>query len=187
MKLQRNEKVDNQVKNREEAEILGAVEAILFAAGEAVTSKKLCDVFECTPSKLKEVLAALREKLEYSGGLELLEVDGGYRLTTKKEYSEYLDRFFNGGKRKGLSNAALEVLAIIAMKQPVTKAEIEEMRGVSSDSIVQHLLKRELIYCSGKLDKIGNPSHYSTTDKFLEVFDLISLDELPNIDEWMLV
>lgn len=179
--------MDNRVDIKEEAEFLGALEAILFAAGEAVSVKKLCDVFERTPGELKKAIAAFREKLEKDGGLELLEVDGGYRLTTKKAYSEYLDRFFNGGKRKGLSNAALEVLAIIAMKQPVTKAEIEEMRGVSSDSIVQHLLRRELIYCSGRLDKIGNPSHYSTTEKFLEVFELGSLDELPNIDEWMLV
>lgn len=174
-------------QNGNDAEILGAIEAILFAAGEAVTVKKFCDILEIAPSELKKKIAEVKARLETAGGLELLEIDGGYRLTTKKIHSEYIDRYFNRGKRRGLSNAALEVLAIIAMKQPVTKAEIEDMRGVSSDSLVQHLLQRELIYCSGKLDKIGNPSRYSTTEKFLEVFELDSLDVLPSIDELMLV
>lgn len=168
-------------------EVLAVLEAIFFASGEAVTLKKLCDVLELGSSEIKKNIAELKSRLEESGGLELLEMDGGYRLTTKKKYSEYIERYVNGGKKKGLSNAALEVLAIIATRQPVTKAEIEEMRGVSSDSLVQHLLRRELIYCSGKLDKIGNPSHYSTTEKFLEVFELNSLDELPAMDDLVLV
>lgn len=162
------------------------IECVLFASGEPVSPKKLAEILECGVRDVRRAISLLKERYEKSG-LEILETGEGIRLTTKKRYSVYIDRLFSNQKRRGLSNAALEVLAIIALRQPVTKAEIEEMRGVSADSLVQQLIRKDLIYCSGKLDKLGSPSHYSTTPKFLEVFELESLDQLPTLDDLRLL
>lgn len=167
--------------------VAGQIEAVLFASGESIPVKKLAEAAGVSGAEVKDAISALKEKYANGGGLTLVEQEGGFRLTTKKEYAEAIDRYFTGGRRKGLSNAALEVLAIIALRQPVTRSEIDEMRGVSSDSIVQQLIRRELIMCSGKLDAIGSPGLYRTTDKFLEVFQLQGLEELPSVDELMLL
>ncbi len=164
-------------------EKMAALEVLLFANGEALSSKKIATILEVKTKVVHELVASLNNKYnETSSGLTIYKDDDDYRLTTKRSYAKYLDLLFENTRNKGLSNAALEVLAIIAVSQPITRAEIDTMRGVSSGSLVQMLTARELIYCSGTLEKIGKPKAYSTTKKFLEVFELSSLDELPKIN-----
>lgn len=170
-----------------EGGLTAVLEALLFASGDAVSAKKLADAAGVDVKSAKKALAELAKTYKERGGLAIIESESGYQLVTKKEFSDYIDRLFENPRRRGLSNAALEVLAIIALRQPVTRAEIEEMRGTNSDAMVQQLLKKELVYCSGKLDKLGSPSQYSTTEKFLEAFDLSSLSELPPIDDFLLI
>lgn len=168
----------------EPGDILPSLEALLFAAGDGAPTKKICEILGVKEKALMGAVKLYNER--ECTGLEIVKSEKLLRLSTKREHSEIIEQFFNT-KAQGLSKAALEVLAIIALRQPVTRAEIEEMRGVSSDSIVNNLLKRELIYCSGQLDKIGKPMLYSTTEKFLEVFSLESLDQLPKLDELLLL
>ncbi len=192
MDTKNNDTVDfNDIENKTcvdvtDAELVSIVEALLFASGEAVSLKKLAEVAGVGLRRTKKAVTELSAKYSACGGIALFESEEGFRLATKKEYSDYIDRMFGSPKRRGLSSAALEVLAIIALRQPVTRAEIEEMRGANPDSLVQQLLKKELIYCSGKLDKLGNPGQYSTTAKFLEMFELKSLGDLPPIEDFIL-
>lgn len=177
------EEKDLERQNPEtDRELLAVLEAVLFASGEEVSFKRLAEVLSVGMRKLKSLLRDLKER-HREGGLEILQGEGGVRMATRKKYSPYIDILFSNPKRRGLSDAALEVLAIIALRQPVTKAQIEEMRGVSSDSALRQLIRRELIYCSGTSDRIGSPMRYSTTPKFLEVFNLKTLEELPSIDD----
>ncbi len=175
------------LETKEFIEKVAALEALLFASGEGLTEKKIATVLDVNVKMTREIVSKLRSKYEKSdSGLELYLENGIYRLTTKRNLSSYLDELFSNQKRKGLSNAALEVLAIIASSQPITRAEIDAMRGVSCGSLMQTLLAKELIYCSGTLDKIGKPKAYSTTQRFLEVFEIDSLEQLPKIEEFII-
>ena len=126
-------------------------------------------------------------KSKYSredSGLSLISADGCYRIVARADNNEYVEKILIKTKKKSLSQAALEVLSIIAYRQPVTKVEIDEIRGVKSDSAISNLYDNGLIYESGRLDKIGKPILYSTTEKFLVEFGITSLSELPeNTDE----
>ncbi len=174
------------IATEEFIEKLAGLEVLLFASGEALSDKKIAKILDVKPKVVHELVASLDTKYrETNSGLTIYQDDNDYRLTTKRSYAKYLDVLFEHTRNKGLSNSALEVLAIIAVSQPITRAEIDTMRGVSSGSIVQMLVARELIYCSGTLEKIGKPKTYSTTKKFLEVFELSSLDDLPKINDFV--
>ena len=159
-----------------------ALEAVLFAAGRAVTLKELCKVFYGEkPEDIKEALTLLKK--DYAGrGVILREVAGGFRFETQERFAPYIRRLKLGAPPK-LSRAALETLAIVAYKQPVTKAEIEAIRGVDSSGALRALLEKGLIKIAGRKDLPGKPLLYATTNRFLEVFGLKDLSELPRLKE----
>ncbi|NPB09998.1 MAG: SMC-Scp complex subunit ScpB [Thermodesulfobacteria bacterium] len=163
-------------------ELERALEALFFAAGRVVTRRELAKIFsEVEKSSLEEALEALKKR--YQGrGVRLAEVAGGFRFETDPRFAPYIRRLKQGSPPK-LSRAALETLAIIAYKQPVTKAEIEAIRGVDSAGAIKTLLEKGLIKISGRKDVPGRPLLYATTTKFLEVFGLKDLKDLPKLKE----
>ncbi|OAG27845.1 SMC-Scp complex subunit ScpB [Thermodesulfatator autotrophicus] len=159
-----------------------ALEAIFFAAGRAVTLKELLKIFPDTETQqLKEAIFSLK-KFYQDRGFILREVAGGFRFETKTEYTPFLRRLVFGAPPR-LSRAALETLAIIAYKQPITKAEIENIRGVDSSGAIRNLMEKGLVKICGRKDMPGRPLLYGTTNKFLEIFGLKDLSELPKIKE----
>jgi segregation and condensation protein B len=164
-------------------DILAMLEAILFVSHEPLSLDRLIEVLGIESSELKEIINEYQASLNLPGrGVELVNVAGGYKLMTKGSFHELVEKVIKpqGGQ---LSRAALETLAIIAYKQPVTRSEIEEIRGVSIDSMIYKLLDKELIVEVGRKDVPGHPNLYGTTDRFLMQLGLNSLDELPDLAE----
>lgn len=164
-----------------------ALEAVLFAAGDPIPLDRLAAITGQDRQTLRRVLAssAERYRLDPRRGLLLREIDGNYLLCTKPEMQDVLERMFQPRNRPPLSQAAYETLAIIAYNQPVTRAQIEAVRGVNSDSIVSRLLERQLIREAGSLDAPGRPTLFETTDQFLLDFGLSSVDDLPPMEMLM--
>ncbi len=155
------------------------LEAVLFAATEPVPVRRLAEIAGVSEGQVEAALAELRGRLEEPAhGVELLRVAGGYRLFTKKAYAPYIEALLQP-ERTQLSPAALETLAIIAYKQPITRGEIEAIRGVQCDHTIKTLLDRQLIREAGRRDGPGRPILYATTPLFLERFGLSDLKELP--------
>ncbi|MBC7076516.1 MAG: SMC-Scp complex subunit ScpB [Syntrophomonadaceae bacterium] len=164
-------------------EIKAAVEAILFVRSEQVDLEELVEVLGVPGLELKAILDELI--LEYNSekrGIQILALDNGYLMCTKQEYSDILCKMEKPLRRR-LSAAALETLAIIAYQQPVTRAEIEKIRGVKSDKIINNLLEKGLIEEAGRKAVPGKPILYVTSKEFLQVFGLSSLSDLPVIEE----
>ena len=162
---------------------LAALEAILFSTGEVITIEQIVSVFEVTEDEAKIALEELANNIsERNGGVELLKVNKGYQLRTKPEFAEIILKLREQKPRK-LSNASLETLAVVAYRQPVTKHDIDTIRGVDVGPTLKTLLERELVEVIGHKPSVGNPSLYATTDKFLELFGINSLSELPNLRE----
>lgn len=167
--------------NERKDELKAAIEAILFVAGEAVPGVKLASTLSISGNELDELIAALQDDLQQNGsGLALIKIAGGYRLCTKAKLAPYLQKFTQVVDKK-LSQPLLETLSIIAFKQPVTKQEIEEIRGVNSDKILRRLLERDLIQEIGRKKVIGRPILYGTTALFLQCFGLNDLKDLPEL------
>ncbi|MBR5420148.1 MAG: SMC-Scp complex subunit ScpB [Lachnospiraceae bacterium] len=159
-----------------------AIEAILFATGNSVKIERLCEVLHM--SELEVHAAIDRMKKEYAEGkrgIQLTELEDAVQLGTKGEYYEYLIRLARSPKRASLSDSAIETLSIIAYKQPVTKAEIERIRGVSCEHALNRLLEYDLIEELGRLDAPGRPLLFGTTEQFLRSFGVSSLGELPTL------
>lgn len=158
------------------------IESILFASGEAVSAKKISQVLDLPLNWTKEIIRDLM--LQYNQpdrGIHIIEVNDSYQLASNRDNSTYLEKMFKTSKAKGLTQSALEVLAIIAYKQPITKGEIDYIRGLKSDKALQSLLDRELVVEKGRLERIGKPIIYGTTEMFLKSFNFKSLKELPDI------
>lgn len=158
-----------------------AVECLLFVATEPLALKTLAEVLQVDEERLESALEALEERLQASG-LQLVQVAGGYQLCTRPEFAEVVARYLQPQPSK-LSRAALETVAIIAYRQPITLPEIEAIRGVQSDGVVRTLLQRGLIQEVGRKQAAGRPVLYGTTPQFLHYFGLNSLDELPELEE----
>lgn len=167
-----------------DAELRKALEAIALVVEEPVSANTLAQVLEEPTARVEGTLQALRD--EYAGdgrGFVLREVAGGWRLYTDPGASAYVERFVQHGRSGRLSQAALETLAIVAYKQPVTRAAISEIRGVEADGAVRSLVSRGLVEEVGRADTPGQPLLYATTATFLEQLGLASLDELPALPE----
>ena len=164
-----------------------AIEAVLFAIGGAVEESKLLAAIgtEEEPADKKEFNAAIEEMMQQyeaeDRGIRLLRLENKYQLCTKNEYFEILARIVNMPKKHVLTDVLLETLAIVAYKQPVTRAEIEKIRGVSCSHAVNRLVEYNLICELGRLDAPGHPILFGTTDDFLRSFGISSMDELPDI------
>ena len=163
------------------------IEAILFASGREVNKKELMSVLEIGEDELQEVIDLMQNDYEkQSRGIEIIKVEDCYQLATKKDLYEYLYQIFDKRAKPNLSQAALETLAIIAYNPKITRAEIENIRGVNSDGTIYKLLEYDLIENVGKLDAPGKPSMYSTTANFLKMFGIKSLEELPELPRYKL-
>lgn len=158
-----------------------AIECILFVATEPVPLKTLLEVVQATEEQVRSALNVLEERLRTSG-LQMVQVAGGYQLCTRPEFAEVVGRYLQPQPSK-LSRAALETVAIIAYRQPITLPEIEAIRGVQSEGVVRTLLQRGLIQEVGRKQTAGRPVLYGTTPQFLHYFGLNSLDELPELEE----
>lgn len=159
---------------------VAALEAILFVTEAPVPVNELAEVLEKTPGEVEGMLTELGQSLEErSSGLTLRSSGGGWRLYSRPEAYPYLERFSSSATARKLSSAALEVLAVVAYRQPVSRSQLTEIRGVDSDSSVRTLVRLGLIEEAGRLSLPGNPAVYRTTELFLERLGLGSLDELP--------
>ncbi len=162
--------------------MVSALEAVLFAGGEPVSSARLCEVFEIDDETLLKLLKMLSNKLEdNNSGIKLLTLGDSYQLASRTEYAEYVRRAFEMRRKAPLSQAALEVLAVIAYNQPCTRSFVEQVRGVDCSGVVSTLVEKELIEERGRLELPGRPLLYGTTSTFLRSFSLSSLDKLPEL------
>lgn len=161
-----------------------ALEAVLFACGSPVTFDRLCEILEVDPDGLREAAAVLKEKYsdDRTSGITLITVEDAYQLCTKAFVADYVKKGLEMRKTPPLSRAALEVLAIVAYNQPVTRSFIEMVRGVDSSSIVSSLVEKGLIAERGTLDAPGRPILFGTTDAFLRCFGLERIEDLPKTD-----
>lgn len=164
---------------------LGVLEGILFVVGdEGITLNNLCDIMSITVEEGKELLLKLKGSYEAQDrGLRISYLGDAFKLTTKEEHKEYYQKLIENPETNTLSSSALEVLAIIAYNQPITRVEIDEMRGVSSTHVLRKLVAKGLIKEAGKSQMPGRPNLYRTTHEFLDAFGLASLNELPEIEE----
>ena len=161
-------------------ELVPAFEAVLFAGGEPVSIDRFSQVFEITPEEVGEVMDMLEAKLKKkNGGLSLVRLENTYQMTTKPEYAAFIKKMFEIKRRTPLSPAALEVLAVVAYNQPVTKSFIEQVRGVDCSGVVTTLVEKGLIEERGRLELPGRPLLYGTTKNFLRCFSMSDLSELP--------
>lgn len=162
-------------------EYIGAIEAILFAAGEPISAEDIAGVLRIGPADVADALVELERKLSApTSGLQLNKVAGGYQLTTRAEIFPLLERLNQVVDRK-LSAPTMETLAIIAFKQPITKGEIETIRGVRVERALQKLLDLELVVEVGRKHVLGRPILYGTTSRFLTCFGLNSIADLPQL------
>lgn len=164
-------------------ERLGILEGLLFAVGdEGITPAQVEYVLEVNKDEVTSLLLELKDRYQnISSGVTIIEVAGVYKMTTKKEHAPYLKRLIQNPHQRGLSNAALEVLAIVAYRQPITRHEIENIRGASSDNVLRKLLNFSLIEEGGRLEGPGRPILFKTTDEFLDYFGIKTLEELPEL------
>ena len=161
------------------------VEALIFASPEPVTPKTLYKLLDAEPKEdVDAALASVRADYERAGGLQLVEIAGGYQIVTRPEFHEWVRKLFHERTTSKLSVQALETLAVIAYKQPVTSAEIAEIRGVSSSGgVLATLVDRRLIKTVGRKQVVGRPFMYATTREFLDRFGLKDLTDLPKVEE----
>ena len=169
----------------DQAQLPGAIEAMLFVTDEPVGVIELADMLEADPKLVEQALVDLREKLEREQrGIQLREVAGGWRLYTHPAYHDLVEKYVLSWDTRKLSQAAMETLAIVAYLQPCTRAGVASVRGVNSDSSINSLVEKGLIREAGQADAPGNPTLYATTRGFLEKFGLRSVRDLPNLDEF---
>lgn len=164
--------------------IKSAFESMMFVWGEPLDVKLAADVFNMNPKEAYDCFIELQEEYEQEArGIRIREINKSFQFVTDIDNDEYIQRLCTPVKVKRLSQSALEVLAIIAYKQPVTKGEIESIRGIRCDRVVDGLIAKELVEEKGRSDRIGRPLLYGTTDNFLKHFGFKSLKELPDIED----
>lgn len=163
--------------------IKSAIESMLFVSGEPLSLRDLSNNLEIKDNIIEEIIKEMmNEYEEKSRGIRLISINAAYQLVTKSENSDYIQKLLKKNKRHSLSQASIESLAIIAYKQPITRIDIDEIRGVKSESAIQKLVEKGLIKDIGRLEVPGRPILYGTTDEFLRQFGLETLKELPSLD-----
>jgi segregation and condensation protein B len=165
--------------------IKSILEAILFAASEPISLKQFGQLFDGVSAReLRQMLAELGEEYDRTNrSFQLAEIANGFQLCTRPEYHTWIEKFYTRQVRVKLSPSALETLAIVAYKQPVTRTEVEELRGVNSDSVLNSLIEKRLIHIAGRKPGPGRSLLFATTDEFLQQFGLKDLSDLPSIEE----
>jgi segregation and condensation protein B len=164
-------------------EIKSVIEALLFTWGDPLNIRELEKILGIPQKELKKIIEEMKDEFNYGRrGTQIIKTGNSYQLCTRIEHYEYIKKLHTRKESKSISNAAMETLTIIAYKQPITKVEMEQIRGVKCDKAVQTLLDKNLIMESGRLDKPGKPILYSTTDDFLRAFGLSAIKELPTLE-----
>ena len=173
--------MDEQIFN-----IRGIIEALLFVSENPVTLDQLKNVLGTINAlDVKKIIQELKEEYEQKkSGMILIEIAGGYQMLSNSDYAAYIRNFYKTKHKEKLSKPALEVLAIVAYKQPVTRLDAELIRSINSDGIINNLLEKELVKVIGRKDVPGKPYLYGTTKQFLEYFGLRSLEDLPKLEEF---
>lgn len=171
----------------EKEKLKGVIEAILFASGRVVKIRELMSLLEVNSDEIISSIAELEQEYSLVGrGLEIVRVEDGYQLASKKEYHEYIYPMISKGAKPTLSQASLEVLSIIAYNSRATKADVDTIRGVDSSASIYRLLEYNLIEQAGKADLPGKPMTYRVTDEFLKMFGLKSIKDLPELPKYKL-
>lgn len=165
-------------------EVKAIIESLLFTWGDPLSSKDLAEILEMGKKDVEKILSEMMDEFDYNmRGIRIIKMNDLYQLGTRPEYYDYISKLINPKKERNLSNAALETLSIIAYRQPVIKSDIENIRGVRSDKAIETLADRGLIEEKGRLESIGRPILYGTTDLFLRAFGLTTIEELPELKE----
>ena len=176
-----------QEKDLTKDEYFSIIESLLFVSGEPLTLKQIASIIKLSSKRTKDLLKDMAVKYrQKSRGIKILNSDDRYSLVTKTENSYYVEELLGNNSRQSLSQASLETLAIIAYKQPITRIDIDEIRGVKSDRAISTLVERELIKENGRLSVPGRPILYGTTEEFLKYFGLENINEIPGIEEFHL-
>jgi segregation and condensation protein B len=176
---------ETEKQPRSISELIAIIEALIFVADEPLTVKTVADVLEEDKETVQIAIEELINEYEQrEGGLQIREIAGGWQISTRTEFHEEIRKFLKTRPSAKLSIAALETLAVIAYKQPVTVPEILEIRGVQSASAIKTLLEKRLIVARGRKEAVGRPMQYGTSKDFLIQFGLKDLSELPNVEDF---
>lgn len=166
-------------RERQEA----VIEAVLFTMGESVSLHKLAELVEDTPSATRKIVYKMKERMEAANrGISIVELDNSFQMCTKVEFYDDLLKIAKAPRKYTLSDTALETLSIIAYKQPVTRLDVEKIRGVNCDHAINRLIEFNLVKELGRLDAPGRPLLFGTTEQFLRSFGVKSLEDLPEIN-----
>lgn len=182
MEYMKNIECAENIEHTEHENLAAAIEAILFSVGDAVSVKELAKVLEAGEDEVSAVIEhMIKEYEEEKRGIKIIKLEDAYQLCTKQEYYDYLIKLVNMPKKHVLTDALMETLSIVAYKQPITRQEIEAIRGVSCVHSINKLVEYQLIGEVGRLDAVGRPILFGTTEEFMRSFGVTSLDELPVI------
>ncbi len=165
-------------------ELKSIIEALLFTWGDPLDIRDIAKIIDLPLGETRKLLEELMDELDYQRrGLRIVRMENSYQIGTRPEHFDWLKKLKKQRPAKTLSNAALETLSIIAYKQPIIKSDIEFIRGVKCDRVIQTLIERELVEEQGRLDRTGRPIIYGTTDEFLKIFSLKDIRELPDLEK----
>src|SRR5438874_6337814 len=176
--------MDELADKRPSAELKAILEALIFASPEPLTPKAMFKLLETEPREdVQATLEALKQDYDRPGGLQIVEVAGGYQIVTRPDLHEWVRRLFHERTTQKLTVQALETLAVIAYRQPITAVEITEVRGVNTSGVLNTLLERHLVKIVGRKQVVGRPFLYATTREFLIRFGLKDLSDLPKVED----
>lgn len=161
------------------------IESVVFVAGEAISVSDLCVKFDVKPKEIEKAVNNLKKKYDEKSGIQILFFNNKIQFSSNPKNVDYVTAVLNPIRQRNLTKSTLETIAIVAYKQPVTRLEIEEIRGVNSDYAINVLLEHKLIEVVGRKDTVGKPSLFGTTDEFLKRFDISSVSELPKYEDLM--
>lgn len=166
---------------------IAVLEGLLFVVGEdGLTLNQMVDILNISMEEAKELIGILKEKYESKdSGIRINFLGNTFKLTTKKEHREYYQKLIENPESNALSQAALETLAIIAYNQPITRGDVDEIRGVSSSQMIRKLVAKGFIKEIGRSDAVGRPILYKTTSEFLDYFGLATIEDLPKMEEFI--
>lgn len=168
----------------ESKEIKSIIESLLFTWGDPLDIKDIASILDLPIPEVSDEMKELMDDLDYNRrGIRIIRINNTYQIGTRPEHSQWIQKLKNTSVNRNLSNAALETLSIVAYKQPIIKADIEAIRGVRCDRVLQTLMERQLVCEMGRLDRTGRPIIYGTTDEFLKSFGLETIEQLPSLNE----
>jgi len=160
------------------------IESLLFVSGEPLEVKQIASILECSVGFTKDLLSEMIKLYDMKNrGIKIINTNNNYSLATKSENSDYIEKLLGNNSRQSLSQAALETLAIVSYRQPITRIDIDDIRGVKSDRAISNLVEKGLIKECGRLEVPGRPILYGTTDEFLKYFGLENIEQMPALDD----